>query len=78
MSYEESNERQRSRRGYRAPLDLGMGLFYIGIGSLVMVVKSFGDIKIPPVIAYVLGGMMVVGGCFRFYRGFKDITGRNR
>ncbi len=73
MSYEEQSERQKSRRGFRTPLDLGMGVFYVVIGTLVLLFKSFGDIKIPSVIAYILGGMMVIGGCFRFYNGLKDI-----
>jgi len=78
MSYEESNERRRSRSSFRNTLDLGMGLFYVAIGVAVMVAKAFGTFEIRPVaIAYVLGGMMAVGGCFRFYRGLKEIM-RNR
>ena len=78
MSYEESNERRRSRSSFRTTLDVGMGLFYVAIGVAVMVAKAFGSFEIRPVIiAYVLGGMMVVGGCFRFYRGFQEIM-RNR
>ena len=73
MSYEESKERKRSRLGFRTTLDIGMGIFYTVIGALVLIYKAFGDMKIPPVIAYILGGMMVVGGCFRFYRGLKVV-----
>jgi len=73
MSYGESDERQRSRRGFRTPLDIGMGLFYIAIGLVIMITKAFGNVSIPPIISYVLGGMMVVGGGFRFYRGWQDI-----
>ncbi len=78
MSYGESNERQRSRRGFRTPLDLGMGVFYVAIGIVIMVTRSFGVYSIPPgvlytTITYVLCGMMIVGGCFRFYRGWQDI-----
>ena len=78
MSNEESIERKRSRRGYRTPLDIGMGIFYVIIGIVVMTVKAFGDMKIPPAIAYVLGGMMVIGGSFRFYRGLKDVLPGNK
>lgn len=73
MSYEESNERKRSRRGFRTTMDLGMGIFYVVIGTLLLVFKSFADVKIPPFIAYILGTMLVVGGGYRFYRGLKDI-----
>jgi hypothetical protein len=50
-----------------------MGLFYIAIGLVIMITKAFGNVSIPPIISYVLGGMMVVGGGFRFYRGWQDI-----
>ena len=73
MSYEESNERKRSRRGFRTPLDIGMGLIYTVIGGMIMIFKSFGNMPINPILAYLLGGMMVVGGGSRLYRGMKDV-----
>ncbi len=78
MSYEESKERRRSRSSFRTTLDVGMGLFYVAIGIAVMVLRAFGTFQIrPEIIAYVLGAMMIIGGCFRFYRGLQDIL-RNR
>ena len=73
MSYEESNERRISKSRFRTSMDIGMGLFYIVIGTLVMYAKAFGDMKIPTIIAYILGAMMVIGGVFRFYRGIKEV-----
>jgi len=73
MSYEDSNERKRSRSGFRTTLDIGMGIFYTAIGGMILIFKSFADVKIPPVIAYILGGIMVVGGCSRFYNGLKAV-----
>ncbi len=73
MSYEENDQRKRSGRGFRTTLDLGMGLFYVVIGLMVVIFKSFFEFKIPAVLAYVLGVMMIVGGGFRFYKGLKDI-----
>jgi hypothetical protein len=78
MSNEESSERQRAGRGYRTPLDLGMGIFYVIIGFYFIIAKSFGDMKIPPFIAYILGGMMVIGGGFRFYRGLVVILPKKK
>ena len=69
MSYEE----RRSNRHFRTSLDIGMGLFYMVIGGYVVIVKAFGSMSIPPVLAYVLGGMMIIGGIARFYRGLKVI-----
>ena len=73
MSYEESNERKRSNSYFRTTMDIGMGLFYSIIGGLIVYAKAFGTMKIPPFIAYILGGMMIIGGVFRFYRGIKAI-----
>ena len=73
MSYEESNARRISNMGFRTVMDLGMGLFYTVIGTLVLLYKSFGTFAIPPFLAYLLGGMMVIGGVFRFYKGIKAV-----
>jgi hypothetical protein len=73
MSYEENYERRRSRSYFRTSMDIGMGIFYTVIGALIIFYKSFGTMTIPPVIAYLLGGMMVIGGLFRLYRGIKAI-----
>ena len=77
MSYE-SDARRRSNLGFRTVMDLGMGLFYAVIGTLILLFKSFGNMAIPPVIAYVLGGMMVVGGVFRFYKGVKSVLDQRK
>ncbi len=69
MSYQQ----RRSNRYLRTSMDIGMGVFYIVIGCLVIFMKAFGTMAIPPIIAYILGGMMLIGGGARLYRGIKDI-----
>jgi hypothetical protein len=71
MSYQESTARRRSNQYLRTSMDIGMGVFYTAIGSLIIYAKAFGNMTIPPAIAYILGGMMVVGGLFRFIRGVR-------
>ena len=71
-------ERNRSRRGFRTTMDIGMGIFYIVIGLVVILYRSFGNLPIPTFIAYILGVMMVIGGAFRFYRGLKDVLPRKK
>ena len=77
MSYGESNERIKSRSGFRTTLDIGMGIFYTVIGGMLIIFKSFADVKVYPIIAYSLGGVMVVGGCARFYKGLKSVLHKN-
>jgi hypothetical protein len=74
MSYED----RRSNRQFRTSLDVGMGIFYVFIGGYVIVVQSFGNMGIPKIISWVLGGMMVVGGVARFYRGIKVIMDKKK
>ena len=73
MSYEETKERNRSRVYFRTTMDIGMGIFYTIIGSLILCFKSFANIAIPPIFAYIVGGMMAIGGLFRLYRGIMAL-----
>lgn len=73
MSYRNRSERPAARFGFRTMMDLGMGLFYAVIGTLILVYKSFGNMEIPAFIAYILGGMMVIGGIFRLVKGIKAL-----
>lgn len=64
--------RERRSGSFRRAMDIGMGLFYTVIGSMLVYARSFGSLEdIPRVVAYLLGGMMIVGGIARFYRGIK-------
>ncbi len=60
--------------GFKTVMDIGMGLFYAVIGTLILVYKSFGNMNIPAFLAYLLGGMMVVGGVLRFIKGIKAVV----
>jgi len=74
MSY----EARRSNRHYRTSLDIGMGIFYVIIGAMVFFLKSFGNMAIPGIIAYILGGMMMIGGGARLYRGLKVVLPKKK
>ena len=73
MSYSENSAREKSKRQLRTFMDLFMGVFYVFIGGVVFFVQSFGGMAIPPLVAYILGGMMMVGGALRFWRGVKTL-----
>ncbi len=70
MSYIEDNKQKRASN-FRTGMDIGMGLFYISIGTILIYAKSFGSNEVPAWAAYLLGSMMVIGGGFRFYRGIE-------
>ncbi len=58
---------------FRIIMDIGMGIFYAIIGSFILYFKSFANVAIPPIFAYIIGGMMAIGGLFRLYRGIKAL-----
>lgn len=76
MSYEESDARKKSQQYFRTSMDIGMGLFYSIIGAILLISKSFAGVSIPAWISYILGGMMLIGGVFRFYRGVKFLLSK--
>ncbi len=78
MGYEESTARRRSNQYFRTSMDIGMGIFYTVIGSLIVYTKAFGNMSIPPAVAYILGGMMVIGGLFRFIRGVRAVLPKKK
>lgn len=71
MSYEE--RRRPARNHMRTSMDIGMGLFYMIIGGFVLYFQAFGNMSLPAWISYLLGGMMLLGGGARLYRGLKVI-----
>jgi predicted phage tail protein len=73
MSYEESSARRKSNQYFRTSMDIGMGIFYAIIGAMLLFTRSFASVSVPAWVAYTLGGMMLVGGLFRFYRGVKTL-----
>ena len=78
MNYEERNEQSGPYRSFRDSLDLGMGLFYIIIGIVIISVKYFGFMELSVVYAYILGSLMLLYGAFRIYRGIKNIRMRQK
>ena len=72
MRYE-NKERATSRQSFRTVMDLGMGVFYVAIGGILIFARKIGMMQIPGIVAYILGAMMVIGGAFRFYRGLRVV-----
>ncbi len=70
--YRQNTEREKSQSLFRKTMDVGMGLFYTVIGVTVIYMQSFGNLPMPAWVAYILGGMMAVGGVFRFIRGVRS------
>lgn len=68
-----TNHRQAPRNNFRSIMHIVMGLLYLGIGSTVLYLKNFGNIQLPPGLAYAIGILMLAYGGFRVWRGWKDM-----
>lgn len=69
--YEEKRARAYANR--RSIMDLGMGIIYTGMGIFFLLKKQLGiNIDFPPEpFNYVFGGLCLLYGGFRIYRGLK-------
>lgn len=76
MAYEENNRNGIPR--FQSIMHLCMGLVYIVFGLLVVYVKYFGTMQLPAGVAYTLGGIMIIYGIFRIWRGFAAFKQRKR
>jgi len=61
--------RRSNMEKIQIPLHLGMGFLYIVIGLMVLYIKYFGSMALSSSIAYFLGSMLLLYGCFRIWRG---------
>jgi hypothetical protein len=57
----------------RSLMDFGMGLIYTALGGFFLLSKQFGyELQFPqPPFSYIFGGLCVVYGLFRIYRGYR-------
>lgn len=70
------NHEERSGKIYshfRTSLDLGMGVLYVVIAGMIITLKYFGSVALGSGLAYALGGMMLLYGLFRIYRGIQGM-----
>jgi len=75
------NQQENSSRkiqGFQSIMHLTMGTFYLIIGGLILYVKAFGTMELSAGFAYALGGLMLVYGVFRLWRGFAGLKQRRR
>ena len=75
MSYEERN---KGLQRFQSVMHLGMGVFYVIVGALIIFVKSFGTMELPSALAYTLGGLMIAYGIFRVWRGIVALKQRRQ
>jgi hypothetical protein len=72
--FEDKKEESRMRAyaNRRAILDYGMGILYIAAGLFLFVSERLGfTIDFPKILTVLFGGLCLLYGGFRIYRGYK-------
>ena len=71
----ENQDADRRNKGYtlmRSIMDYGMGIMIFGIGIFFMLAPQLGfGFQIEPFYRYFFGGLCIVYGIWRVYRGYK-------
>lgn len=78
MDNEESRGGNKGYRNVRAVLHIGMGGVYLLFGGIIIAYQNFGTLGLSPAMSWVIGGLMILYGGFRLYRGFADMRQMRR
>lgn len=78
MNIEERNEQSTVYSSFRTTLDMSMGAIYVILGAILFMMHNFGTVELGSTASFVLGGIMVLYGAFRIYRGYVAINSRRR
>lgn len=73
MASDFEDKKQKAYVNRRAIMDLGMGILYAGVGIVLCFSDLLGmALEFPPKpFSYIFGGLCVLYGGFRIYRGIK-------
>jgi hypothetical protein len=72
MASELEDKKQRAYINRRSIMDLGMGIIYTGMGVLMVFASKVGlDAVFAEPFNYIFGGLCLLYGGFRIYRGIR-------
>jgi hypothetical protein len=72
MSFDQQEKRRKNYVTMRSVKDYGMGILIAGCGIFFLFSEKFGvAIDLDAIFKNLFGGMCVVYGLFRIYRGYK-------
>jgi hypothetical protein len=73
MATEYDDKKLRAYRNRRALMDYGLGILYLAAGGFLLLAKRLGRELdfLPEPYTYIFGGLLLIYGVFRIYRGYK-------
>ena len=75
------NEREKGFIRMRSIMDYGMGILWLGMGIFMIFIKQFNtglELRFDDVTIKAFGGICILYGSFRIYRGYKKNYLRER
>lgn len=73
MSLEPNLNRPKLRLRFMPVMHIVMGLFFIIIGVVAAFKRNFGAVALSAGWAYAFGGLLLLYGTFRIWRGITDL-----
>ena len=73
MATEYDDKKMRAYANRRALMDYGMGILYLAAGGFLCFANRLGRELdfLPEPYSYIFGGLLLIYGVFRIYRGYK-------
>lgn len=73
MATEYDDKKMRAYANRRALMDYGMGILYLAAGGFLVFAKRLNRELdfLPEPYTYIFGGLLLIYGVFRIYRGYK-------
>lgn len=72
MPFDPEDKRRKHNTLRRSIMDYGMGLVIISFGVFLFIGTEIGfEFDMDPVFRYGLGGLFIIYGVWRFYRGYQ-------
>lgn len=73
MASDYDDKKMKAYANRRALMDYGMGILYLAGGGFLMLADKLGAERdiLPEPYSYIIGGLLLVYGVFRIYRGYK-------
>mgnify|MGYP003577190834 CR=1 FL=1 len=73
MASDYDDKKMRAYANRRAIMDYGMGILYLAAGGFLTFANQLGyELEVLPApFSYVFGGLLLIYGVFRIYRGYK-------
>jgi|694.fasta_scaffold120839_2 hypothetical protein len=74
--YDETDDESKATTGFRASMDLFMGIMYVLISGFCLLrpgyMKQFGNLS--DSFIYIICGLFLLYGVFRVYRGWQNFA----